>query len=91
MKKHILLFISISLFISCVRVKDTTYEKHLVFPSDASQEKKIEIEVLLNKDEFTRLMKLIDEEKIDAFVTAGNVSEVYGLWMSKKSKQRRKI
>jgi uncharacterized membrane-anchored protein YitT (DUF2179 family) len=56
-----------------------------------SQEKKIEIEVLLNKDEFTRLMKLIDEEKIDAFVTAGNVSEVYGLWMSKKSKQRRKI
>ena len=56
-----------------------------------SQEKKIEIEVLLNKDEFTRLMKLIDEEKIDAFVTAGNVSEVYGLWMSKKNKQRRKI
>jgi len=46
---------------------------------------------LLNKDEFTRLMKLIDEEKIDAFVTAGNVSEVYGLWMSKKNKQRRKI
>ena len=43
MKKHILLFISISLFISCVRVKDTTYEKHLVFPSDASQEKKIEM------------------------------------------------
>ena len=37
------------------------------------------------------LDKLIDEEKIDAFVTAGNVSEVYGLWMSKKSKQRRKI
>jgi uncharacterized membrane-anchored protein YitT (DUF2179 family) len=56
-----------------------------------SQEKKIEIEVLLNKDEFTRLMKKIDEEKIDAFVTAGNVSEVYGLWANKKSKQRRKL
>ena len=69
------------------------YDKVLEYYNlqDVIQEKKIEIEVLLNKDEFTRLMKLIDEEKIDAFVTAGNVSEVYGLWMSKKSKQRRKI
>ena len=46
---------------------------------------------MLNKDEFTRLMKLIEQEKIDAFVTAGNVSEVYGLWAGKNSKQRRKI
>ena len=56
-----------------------------------SNQKKVEIEVLLNKDEFTRLMKLIEQEKIDAFVTAGNVSEVYGLWAGKNSKQRRKI
>ena len=52
-----------------------------------SNEKKIEIEALLNKDEFTRLMKLIDEEKIDAFITAGNVSEVYGFWFSKREKE----
>jgi alpha-L-fucosidase len=43
MKKYILLFITTSLFISCARVKETTYEKHLVFPSQASQEKKIEM------------------------------------------------
>lgn len=43
MKKLILLFISASLFISCTQVKDITYEKHLVFPSEASQEKKIEM------------------------------------------------
>ena len=49
-----------------------------------SNEKKVEIEALLNKDEFTSLMKLINDEKIDAFVTAGNVSEVYGFWLTKK-------
>ena len=58
-----------------------------------SNEKKVEIEALLNKDEFTSLMKLINDEKIDAFVTAGNVSEVYGFWLTKKDKEeiRRKI
>lgn len=58
-----------------------------------SNEKKVEIETLLNKDEFTRLMKLINDESIDAFVTAGNVSEVYGFWLTKKEKDniRRKI
>lgn len=58
-----------------------------------SNEKKVEIEALLNKDEFTRLMKLINDESIDAFVTAGNVSEVYGFWLTKKEKDniRRKI
>ena len=58
-----------------------------------SNEKKVEIEALLNKDEFTRLMKLINDENIDAFVTAGNVSEVYGFWLTKKDKDniRRKI
>ena len=43
MKKHILLFVSISLFLSCAKIKDTTYEKHVVFPNDASQKKKIEM------------------------------------------------
>ena len=58
-----------------------------------SNEKKVEIDALLNKDEFTRLMKLINDESIDAFVTAGNVSEVYGFWLTKKEKDniRRKI
>jgi uncharacterized membrane-anchored protein YitT (DUF2179 family) len=58
-----------------------------------SNEKKVEIEALLSKDEFSQLMKLISDEKIDAFVTASNVSEIYGFWLSKKDKEeiRRKI
>lgn len=45
-----------------------------------SNEKRTEIQVLLTQDEFASLMKFIKENKIDSFVTAGNVSEVYGLW-----------
>lgn len=49
-----------------------------------SNEKKIEIEALLTKDEFSQLMNHINESNINAFITAGNVSEVYGLWSSNK-------
>ena len=55
-----------------------------------SNEKKIEIEVLLSKYEFTKLMKLISDEKINAFITSGNVSEVYGSWVSKKEQKAAK-
>ena len=53
-----------------------------------SNEKKIEIEVLLTKDEFSQLMSHINDNNINAFITAGNVSEVYGLWSSKKKKTK---
>lgn len=45
-----------------------------------TNEKSVEIEVLLARDEFATLMKFIEKKSINAFITAGNVSEVYGLW-----------
>ena len=53
-----------------------------------SNQKKVEIEALLTKDEFSKLMNHINENGINAFITAGNVSEVYGLWASKKEKTK---
>ena len=55
-----------------------------------SGEKSIELEVLLNKDEFSRILGWMKEEKIEAFSTAGNVSEVYGYWSSGKKRKARK-
>lgn len=46
-------------------------------------EKKTELVALLSTDEFSDLMKYINENEINAFITAGNVSEVYGLWGDK--------
>ena len=45
-----------------------------------SGEKHQEIQALLTQDEFSNLMAFIRENKIKAFITAGNCSEVYGLW-----------
>ena len=41
-----------------------------------------EIQVLLTQDEFADLMEFIKKNEIKAFITAGNVSEVYGLWFN---------
>ena len=49
-----------------------------------TNEKSIELESLLTKDEFVQLMAYINQNEIKAFITAGNVSEVYGLWLDKK-------
>ena len=51
------------------------------------EEDKVEIQALLTKDEFANLMAFLKEENIHSFITAGNVSEVYGLWNSKKKKK----
>ncbi len=48
-----------------------------------SGEKNMEIQVLLTQDEFSNLMNFMKEEGIKSFTTAGNVSEVYGLWRGK--------
>lgn len=53
-----------------------------------SNKKSIELESILNKDEFISLMNYISKNEIQAFITAGNVYEVYGLWM-KKHKTRK--
>ena len=47
-------------------------------------DKRVEVQALLTKDEFADLMNFIREQKIQAFITAGNVSEVYGLWSDHK-------
>ena len=49
-------------------------------------EENIEIQALLTPDEFASLMKFMSENKIHAFTTAGNCSEVYGLWVKHKKR-----
>lgn len=49
----------------------------------------IEIQALLTQDEFANLMNYIKENDIHGFITAGNVSEIYGDW--NKKKRRKKI
>ncbi len=45
-----------------------------------SGELHMEIQSLLTQEEFAKVMNLIKSENINAFITAGNVSEIYGLW-----------
>ncbi len=56
-----------------------------------SNEKTIELESLLTKDEFSQLMKFINDNEINAFITAGNVYEVYGFWIKDKKQFRKQI
>ncbi|MBR4524689.1 MAG: YitT family protein [Bacteroidales bacterium] len=51
-------------------------------------DKRVEVQALLTKDEFADLMNYIREQKIQAFITAGNVSEVYGLWSDHKRNRK---
>ncbi len=51
-----------------------------------TNEKSIELETLLTKEEFAKLMEYINKNNINAFITAGNVSEVYGLWVKDKKR-----
>ena len=55
-----------------------------------SGEKGREIQSLLTKNEFAELMQWIKDEDIPAFITAGNVSEVYGLWSQNHRKKTEK-
>ena len=45
-----------------------------------SGEKNMGIQALLTQEEFANLMAFMKDNEIKAFTTAGNVSEVYGLW-----------
>ena len=49
-----------------------------------SGEEHIEIQSLLTQEEFSDVMAFIRNNKIKAFITAGNCSEVYGLWIRHK-------
>ena len=47
-----------------------------------------EIQALLTQDEFASLMDYLHKNDIHGFITAGNVSEIYGDWNQKKKKKR---
>ena len=49
-----------------------------------SGEEHLEIQTLLTQDEFSSVMAFIRSNHIKAFITAGNCSEVYGLWIRHK-------
>lgn len=49
-----------------------------------SGEAHTEIQTLLTQDEFSSVMAFIRNNNIKAFITAGNCSEVYGLWIRHK-------
>ena len=49
-------------------------------------DKRVEVQALLTKDEFADLMGFLRNNEIPAFITAGNVSEVYGLWFDHKKR-----
>ncbi len=50
----------------------------------------VEIQALLTQDEFANLMNFMKENDIHGFITAGNVSEIYGDWNQKKSRKKKK-
>ncbi len=45
-----------------------------------SGEKSVEVQALLTQEEFANLLAFMKDNDIKAFTTAGNVSEIYGLW-----------
>lgn len=49
-----------------------------------SNEPKMQIEIILTKDELQRLVEFINEREISAFITTDTVSEVRGLWNRNK-------
>ena len=51
-----------------------------------SGEQTMEIQSLLTQDEFVNLMGWIRDNDIKCFMTAGNVSEVYGFWSESKKR-----
>ena len=54
-----------------------------------SGEEYIEIQALLAQEEFANVLAFMRENNIQAFTTAGNCSEVYGLWFKHKKRKGR--
>ncbi len=49
-----------------------------------SLEDKVEVVTLLTQDEYAKLFNYLKNQHFDCFITAGNVSEIYGNWHTKK-------
>lgn len=52
------------------------------------EEPRVEIETLLTNGEFVKMMEFIDKNDIKAFITAGDVHEIYGEWNQKKKMKK---
>ena len=61
----------------------TLYDVH----GGYSGEPHVEIQTLLTMDEFSSVMNFVKKNDIHAFITAGNVSEIYGMWNKAKHKK----
>ncbi len=48
----------------------------------------VEIQALLTQEEFANLMNFMKTNDIHGFITAGNVSEIYGDWNNKKHRKK---
>ena len=55
-----------------------------------SKDDRIELQAILTNEEFAKLMEMIKDNDIHSFVTAGRVSEVYGLW-SRNRRNRNEV
>lgn len=55
-----------------------------------SGEDTVEIQAILTTSEFANLMEYIRKNEIKAFITAGNCSEVYGLWFPHSAQKKKK-
>jgi uncharacterized membrane-anchored protein YitT (DUF2179 family) len=55
-----------------------------------SGEETVEIQAILTTSEFASLMEYIRRNEIKAFITAGNCSEVYGLWFPHSAQKKKK-
>ena len=51
----------------------------------------VEIQALLTQDEFANLMDYLKKNDIHGFITAGNVSEIYGDWNQKKRAKKKNL
>lgn len=51
-------------------------------------EKKVELESILTRNEFIQLMEFLAVTDPNAFMTAGNVSEIYGNWQIKQKTRK---
>ena len=51
-----------------------------------SGEEYIEIQALLTQEEFANVLAFMRDNNIQAFTTAGNCSEVYGLWIKHRKR-----
>ena len=54
-----------------------------------SGEKKVEVVSLLTQGEYAALLTWLKEKQFEVFITAGNVSEIYGRWHTRREDRKR--